>query len=568
MPKSNTTAIAPEQGVHVRDLNIAVQGSGRLILQDVNLHLPPGTVTAVVGPSGSGKSTIARTLLGLTRPPLRIASGRASIGAATIDLGAGQRFDPRVASYIPQDPVASLDPVLTIGAQMKEVFRLYEGASGAKDWRARAIGLLESVGVDDAAERLEQYPHELSGGLKQRVVISMALVSKPALIVADEPTSALDVVTQRQVMSLLASLPRSSTAAVLLITHEIGLAADSSDFIVVLDQGRVVESGATRDVLANPRSALATELLDVARSRVSGVILPRTAGAAAANAGAIGEKDGEASVVVSARKVSKTYERNGRSRRGLFDVDLDVFRGETLALVGASGSGKSTLGRILMRLIAPDSGQLSILGQDALALRGSDRQRIWEVIQPVYQNPDAALDPRWTVERIVAEPLQKTAIRGEELRQRVAAVLREVELDADVAARRPGDLSGGQRQRVALARALIGEPQIVVLDEALSALDVLVQKRVLALLDRLQRGRHLTFIFISHDLGVVRRFADRIAVMSAGRLVETGPVQRVYDNPQAAETVALLDAIPGRRGLTAPDTPGFEGASPFIAKVA
>jgi peptide/nickel transport system ATP-binding protein len=507
-------------------------------LKGVDLELDRGEILAVVGESGSGKSTLTRALLGLT------ASGSRRLGTIMLDgvevtSRSARRLRGERISLVPQDPGASLDPVRTIGAQLLETLRLHraavrsassgKGDSDGGDLRERAVELLTSVGIDRPQERLTQYPHELSGGLKQRVLIALAFSREPSVLVADEPTSALDVTVQKTVLATFTRLAREHGTSVVFVTHDIAVATDLADRVVVLKDGRIVESGTVTDLATAAEQDYTKALLDQA--------LPQSAPERVAG-GATADAD-------PALRVRGLVKRFG-DRTVVRGLDLDVQRGTTFALVGESGSGKSTTARMILGLESADSGSVKVLGEEALGLRGEARRDLWRRLQLVHQNPDTSLDPRWSVGKIIGEPLRHHGrLPKAERLARVREALDHVHLPQTLLTSRPGELSGGQRQRVAIARTLAVGAQVLVLDEALSALDVVTQEHILDLLESLQAELGLTYLFISHDLAVVERFSHQVGVLASGNLVEVGPTASVFASPQAAATTALLQARPG-----------------------
>ncbi|MFB6899072.1 dipeptide ABC transporter ATP-binding protein [Streptomyces hydrogenans] len=552
------TPSEPEALLAVRDLTItyATRAGPVPAVRGVDLTVRPGEVLALVGESGSGKSTTAHAVLGLLPPGARVDGG--TIRYAGTDLAAADEsvlraHRGRAIGLVPQDPAVSLNPVQRVGSQVAEVLLLHGLAADRDTAHARAAELLGEAGLDRPRDRARQYPHELSGGMRQRVLIAIALAARPRLLVADEPTSALDVTVQRTILDHLDTLTRTSETAVLLITHDLGVAADRAGRVAVMARGRVVETGPTDEVLTSPRHPYTKTLLAAA---------PAFAPARRTPSGTAKARDGGTPApapadLLTAENLVKEYphRRTGRHTPpppAVDGVSLRVARGETLALVGESGSGKSTTARLLLRLTDPTAGRITFDGQDVTRLRGAALRALRRRLQIVYQNPYTSLDPRLPVAEIVAEPLRAFRVAGRaERARRVAVLLDRVHLPADVARRRPAELSGGQRQRVAIARALALRPDLVVCDEPVSALDVSAQAHVLDVLAELQREDGLSYLFITHDLAVVRRIAHRVAVMRHGRIVETGPVETVFTEPREAWTRALLDAVPGR-GRSAP----------------
>ncbi|MDF2897043.1 MAG: putative transporter ATP-binding protein [Rhodococcus erythropolis] len=523
-----------EQLLSVTDLQIAY--GAEPAVSGVSFTVGRGEVVAVVGESGSGKSTTAHAILGLLAGSGHVTGGTVEFEGEQIDSysdRAWQRIRGARIGLVPQDPTTSLNPVTRIGDQVAEVLRIH-GLADRRKARLDAVEVLERAGIDRPEIRARQYPHELSGGMRQRVLIGIALVANPALIIADEPTSALDVTVQRRILDHLDERIAESGAAVLLITHDLGLAADRADRILVMQGGRIVESGRTADILDNPRHAYTKKLLDSAPSLSSGPVDRPVRQ--------------DTSPLLTLTGITKRFNvGRGSSITAVNEVSLTVPRGQTVSLVGESGSGKSTTARIAVRLEQADAGTISFDGHDITKVKGSDLRELRRKIQLVYQNPYASLDPKLSVQDIVAEPLRAFKVGGRSQQQsRAAELLDQVALPEQFLSRKPAELSGGQRQRVAIARALALKPDLLVLDEPVSALDVSVQAQILALLDELQRELGLTYLFISHDLAVVRQISDVVGVMQAGRLLEIGTTTEIFDNPRNEYTRTLLDAIPGR----------------------
>ena len=532
----------------LRDVVIAYQEGqqpAQNVVHGVSFDVLPGEVVALVGESGSGKTTTAQAVIGLLAENGRLVSGRVQLGGRDIT-----RWNPRqmdgirgaVISLIPQDPTSSLNPVQTVGQQVAEILRLHDGARGAAARRARQARvneLLGHVGLSQPELRARQYPHELSGGMKQRVLIAIAIALKPALIIADEPTSALDVTVQKRILDLIDELRRASGTAVLLVTHDLGVAADRAHRLVVLQGGRIQEQGLTQDVLRNPRSAYTRKLLADAPSLAQGRQRPAAEPSA---------QNAQPAVVVE--NLVHQFDLPGRGAPFLAvdKVSFRVARGTTHAIVGESGSGKTTTARAVVGFHQPTSGRILIEGQDLTALRGEALRLARRRIQLVHQNPFSSLDPRQTIFEIIEEPLRNYERLARAQREaRVREMLERVGLAPALLARRPRALSGGQRQRVAIARALVLQPQVVVFDEAVSALDVTVQAQILALLEGLQRELGLTYLFISHDLAVVRQIADTVSVLHNGRQVDAGAIEDVFQRPGSDYTRELIAAIPGQK---------------------
>ncbi|MEL5957086.1 ABC transporter ATP-binding protein [Streptomyces sp. CLV115] len=502
--------------VEVSDLTISF-GDVRAV-DGLSFSLEAGGALGVVGESGSGKSASAYALLGLHRGTGAKVGG--SIRVAGVDVGAADDAELRAlrgakAAMVFQDPLSSLDPYYAVGDQIAEVYRVHNRAS-RRAARARAVEVLDRVGIPDAARRSRSRPHEFSGGMRQRALIAMALACEPELLIADEPTTALDVTVQAQILDLLHDLRRETGMGLLLVTHDVGVAAESVDEVLVMQSGRAVERGPVGEVLVAPREPYTKALL----SAVPRVTEPRVASGTAAD-------DGE--VLVEAVDVRQVFGRGKTALAAVDGVSLTVRRGETLGVVGESGSGKTTLGRMLVGLLEPTSGRLI---RDAR-------------VQMVFQDPVSSLNPRRSIGESVADPLRASGQRdGAAIRARVRDLLTRVGLDPDSYDRYPHEFSGGQRQRVGIARALAAEPELIVCDEAVSALDVTTQAQVTALLAELQRELGLALVFIAHDLAVVRQVSDRVAVMRQGRIVEEGGVDQVYGAPQDPYTKQLLAAVP------------------------
>jgi peptide/nickel transport system ATP-binding protein len=511
------------------------------VVHDVSFQVAPGEVVALVGESGSGKTTTAQAIIGLLPGSGRIEAGSVRLGGTEIAGWSPKRLDGirgAVVSLVPQDPTSSLDPVMTIGAQVAEILEVH-GRVPARLARKRVVELLAQVGLSQPELRARQYPHELSGGMKQRVLIAIAIALEPALIIADEPTSALDVTVQRRILDLIDELRRAHGTAVLLVTHDLGIAADRADRVIVLQNGRIQEQGGMHEVLAAPGSPYTRKLL--ADAPAFKAAPPRPSLPAAAE------------TVVRVEGLVQDFALPGRSRlRAVDGVSFSVARGTTHAIVGESGSGKTTTIRAVAGFLRPTAGRIEIAGRERHALRGEALRQFRRSVQLVYQNPFGSLDPRQTIRAVVEEPLRNFApLDRTDRTARVEALVERVGLPRSVLGRRPHALSGGQRQRVAIARALILEPAVVVLDEAVSALDATVQGQILDLLDELQKDLGLTYLFVSHDLAVVRQIADTVSVLHNGRQVDHGRVADVFARPASDYTRELIAAIPGQ-GLGRP----------------
>ncbi|WP_109526267.1 MULTISPECIES: dipeptide ABC transporter ATP-binding protein [Nocardia] len=522
--------------LRVDDLRVRYRGENGPVtaLDGVSLTIAKGEVVALVGESGSGKSTLAQAVIGLLGSAGEITGGTVVFDGQPVRPDDERRLrglrGARIG-FVPQDPGLSLNPVRRVGDQVAETL-IVHGIADRRSARDRALRLLADAGLDRPELRASQYPHELSGGQRQRVLIASALIAEPDLVIADEPTSALDATVARRVLDRLAEQTAARGTAVLLITHDLAIAAERADRVVVLEGGEIVESGPTSTVLRHPRHPYTKRLFAASPS------LAPFDGFRPARADA-------GPPLLTLREVHKSFRARGATVTAVSGVGFELARGETLSLVGESGSGKSTTARIALRLTEPDSGTVTFDGHDLHSLRGSRLRRLRQRFQVVYQNPYASLDPRWRVARIVEEPLRAYGVGDSaQRRARVRELLDQVSLPGGYDQRRPAELSGGQRQRVAIARALALHPDLLVLDEPVSALDASVQAQILELLDRLQTELNLSYLFISHDLAVVRRISDRVAVMRHGRVVETGTTEAIFDNPRHDYTRELLSAIP------------------------
>ena len=560
----------------VEDLEVAFKTQDGFVpaVRGVSFDIYPGETLAIVGESGSGKSTTAHAIINLLPGSGSITGGKVLLeGRDLTKLRRSEIEEVRgkEIGLVPQDPMNSLNPVWRIGFQVEEAVRANGLATGRRAVRKRAIEALKEAGLADADQRLRQFPHEFSGGMRQRVLIGIGLSANPKLLIADEPTSALDVTVQKRILDHLARLTAERNTAVIFITHDLGLAAERAENLVVMHRGRIVESGPALEILRDPQHPYTQRLVaaapSVASTRIQSVVsrgepiaaaevLPESEGVdLAAVAERVAEtevrvEDAAAPPVIEFRDVTKVFQIRGGFRSTPFtavdEVSFSVPKGSTMALVGESGSGKSTAAKLLLRLERKTSGTILVDGRDTDQLSRSELLALRRTMQPVFQDPYGSLDPLYNIGNAIAEPLRVHRVGDAASRRaRVEEVLDQVALPASVATRYPNELSGGQRQRVAIARALALKPDIVVLDEAVSALDVLVQAQVLQLLSELQQELGLTYLFITHDLAVVRVIADSVCVMQHGRVVEHGSVDEVFADPAQEYTRDLLAAIPG-----------------------
>lgn len=535
----------------IQNLSIAFGSGARqlTVVHSVSLEVFPGQTVAVVGESGSGKSTTAAAVNRLLPGNGRITGGEIFFdGRNLADATDREMVAIRGAriGFVPQDPMSNLNPLMRIGDQIAEALEVH-GRSLGKGSREQVIELLNMVGIPEPERRLSQYPHEFSGGMRQRALIAMGLACRPSLLIADEPTSALDVTVQRRILDQLEELTEQMDTAVLLITHDLALAAERADSIVVMRQGEIVESGPAARIMNDPQHDYTQRLLMAApsltsRSMVSARRRDDTAGP---------ETEAAVENIVEVRNLSKVFTIRGSGSRGgtaftaVDDISFSIPRGQTVSIVGESGSGKSTTANLMLGLDDITSGQILFDGTEVSSLGKRELFAFRRRVQPVFQNPYASLDPRYTVAESITEPLRVHRIGTKAERQhRCLELLDLVALPATMADRLPHELSGGQRQRVAIARALALSPELVVLDEAVSALDVLVQAQTLDLLAELQTELGLSYLFISHDLAVVRMISHAVHVMQRGRIVESGTPADIFDHPQAAYTRELLAAIP------------------------
>ncbi|SNT39852.1 ABC transporter ATP-binding protein [Rhodococcoides kyotonense] len=510
----------------VHELSVVTRRGGQRIVDDVSFAVESGSIHALVGESGSGKSTILRAIDGLLPPALVVESGSVTVDGIETTTLSPRRYRAlrgRTIGFVPQDPAQSLNPTLTVGATVRHALRSY-GKFDRSTIQRRTVELLDAAQLPRAASRLSSYPHELSGGLKQRVLIAVALAGRPKLILADEPTSALDTTVQKRILDTLQQLTVDRGLGLLLVTHDLALATDRSDRVTVLFRGRVAESGSPTNILERAEHPFTRKLVHASTYSVSA---PNTAP----------HLTTPRPSVCTVVDVAKTYDRHVDAPDTIWALrgsSLRIEAGETVGLIGESGSGKSTLGKIVAGNLAPTRGTLSV-GNVAY----------------IPQNPDATLDPRWTVARVVAEPLRLNRTPSAHISDLVTTVLGRVGLDAGALSdARPHQLSGGQRQRVAIARALITSPALIVCDEILSALDASSRTTILDLLVDLQRDTGVAYLFITHDLSVARAFCTTLAVMHDGSIVDHDTTSALFAAPRSVHTRELIDAIPAPAGAS------------------
>ncbi|WP_194826610.1 ABC transporter ATP-binding protein [Nocardia sp. XZ_19_231] len=570
--------------------NLRVGFAGKEVVHGIDLRIEPGEAVALVGESGSGKSVTARALVGLAGPGAGVRADRLELfgqDARAHRDRQWRRIRGSDIGFVLQDALVSLDPLYSIGSQLAEAQRALTDLRG-QALTARSVRLLTDVGVPEPELRLRQYPHELSGGLRQRVLIATALAGDPRLIVADEPTTALDVTVQQQILDLLRARKADGTA-LLLISHDLAVVAEVADRVLVMRDGEVVEEGSTHDVLTRPEHPYTKKLLAAVPSAASrgsklSVSEPRQPTDPAMSSPAPASSRSETPVraelrellpprsvdntrvVLSVRNLRKTYGSGSATRTVVDNVDFDLFGGETLGIVGESGSGKTTTARLALRLIAPSSGRVVVDGEPWSELSDKALRPLRGAAQLIAQDPLSSFDPRYTVERVIGESLDTVGLRGKARIQRVHEILDAVGLARDLLPRHPRTLSGGQRQRVAIARALAPNPALLVADEPLSALDVSVQAQILDLLAELRADFGTALLLISHDLGVVHHLADRVLVMKDGQIVESGEADTVLRSPQHEYTRRLVASVPrlpelADRAIRAADEPARRGAT-------
>jgi peptide/nickel transport system ATP-binding protein len=555
--------------LEVKDLEVGFATQDGLVkaVDGVNITLYKGQSLAIVGESGSGKSTTAHAIIKLLPGSGKITGGQILLDGEDLTHASAKEMEDvrgKRIGFVPQDPMSNLNPVWSIGFQVEEAIKANGIATGRKAIKARAIEVLKEAGLGDADRRLKQFPHQFSGGMRQRVLIGMGLASNPKLLIADEPTSALDVTVQRVILDHLETLTRDLGTTLLFITHDLGLAAERAEQLVVMYKGKVVESGPSVDILQNPQHPYTKRLVAAAPSLAS-----RRIQSSSAPLGAIGApvQDADASIdliataerhvestdlatkepAIVVEELTKVFKIRGSGDFTAVDkVSFQIAKGTTMALVGESGSGKSTVAKMLLKLEDATSGKIIVGGKDLASVTGKELFNLRSRMQPVFQDPYGSLNPLRNIGNTIGEPLSVHGVGTRATRRaRVLELLDQVSLPKTLVTRYPNELSGGQRQRNAIARALALKPEIVILDEAVSALDVLVQAQILRLLADLQAELDLTYLFITHDLAVVRVIADNVCVMQKGKIVESATTDAVFEAPQEQYTRDLLAAIPG-----------------------
>lgn len=559
LDQTNVAPIAQIQGLRVE---FQTKDGPVVGVEDVSFDINPGETVCVVGESGSGKSVSSLSLMRL----VEYGGGEIAGGKLLFDRAKGdqvnladtgqadmRRIRGNEIGMIFQEPMTALNPVFTVGRQLTEGLRLHKNMS-RKQAEARALDLMKQVRIPEPERRLKQYPHELSGGMRQRVVIAMALACEPRLLIADEPTTALDVTIQAEILALMDRLKRETGTAVMFITHDMAVVAQMADRVVVMFRGKKVEEGPVEQIFENPQHAYTKALLAAVPKlgEMTGKKYPEPMKLLGSEGKEIAPIEGTEETLLTVENLTTRFPvKGGFFRRtvanvhAVEDVSFTINKGQTLSLVGESGCGKSTAGRSILRLVEPMNGHITLGGKDIMALNQRDLRTARLDMQMIFQDPFASLNPQMQLADQVAEPIHNFGtLKGKEITDRVEMLFDRVELPRSFMRQFPHELSGGQRQRVAIARALALNPKLIIADEAVSALDVSVQAQVLNLMMELQKEMSLSFLFISHDMAVVERVSHYVGVMYLGRIVELGPRDRVFENPLHAYTQALMKAVP------------------------